>query len=63
MANKVIVMRQIRSIIQYLNKGVSLRAIWRELHMSLKTVTAYTNRLNSQALALEELQHLRADGF
>jgi transposase len=58
MANKVILMHQIRSIIQYLNKGFSLRAICRELHMSRKTVTAYTNRLNSQALALEELQHL-----
>lgn len=58
MSNKVILMHQIRSIIQYLNKGFSLRAICRELHMSRKTITAYTNRLNSQALALEELQHL-----
>lgn len=58
MANKVILMQQIRSIIQYLNKGFSQRAICRELHMSRKTVTAYTDRLNSHALALEELQHL-----
>lgn len=51
-------MHQIRSIIQYLNKGFSLRAICKELSMSRKTVTAYTNRLNNQTLALEALQHL-----
>lgn len=58
MANKVILMHQIRSIIQYLIKGFSLRAICRELHMSRKTVAAYTKRLSSRALTLEDLQHL-----
>lgn len=58
MANKVILMQQIRSIIQYLIKGFSLRAICKELHMSRKTVTVYTNRLNSHPLSLEQLKEL-----
>lgn len=58
MSNKVILMHQIRSIIQYLSKGYSLRAISRELHMSRKTVTQYSERLKCQPVSLEELRGL-----
>lgn len=51
-------MHQIRSIIQYLSKGYSLRAISRELHMSRKTVTQYSERLKCQSVSLEELRGL-----
>lgn len=51
-------MHQVRSIIQYLTKGYSLRAISRELHMSRKTVTAYCQRLESHPGSLAALQAL-----
>ncbi|MFT4095236.1 MAG: hypothetical protein QM640_16515 [Niabella sp.] len=54
-------MHQVRSIIQYLSKGYSLRAISQELHMSRKTITAYSIRFKSHRLTLSELQQL-SDG-
>lgn len=51
-------MHQVRSIIQYLSKGYSLRAISRELRMSRKTITEYSIRLKSHRVALTQLQQL-----
>lgn len=51
-------MHQVRSIIQYLSKGYSLRAISRELHMSRKTITEYSIRLKSHGIGLSQLQQL-----
>lgn len=55
MSNKVISMHQIRSIIQYLQEGYSLRAISRALHMSRKTITQYSERLKNHSMSLEQL--------
>jgi len=51
-------MHQIRSIIQYLINGSSLRAISRELHLSRKAVTGYSNRLKACSIPLEQLREL-----
>ncbi|WP_157097853.1 hypothetical protein [Niabella ginsenosidivorans] len=58
MSNKVITMHQVRSILQYLIKGFSLRAVSRELRMSRKTVTQYTRQFKSHTASLQQLQHL-----
>ena len=56
MANQVISMQQIRSIIQLLEKGYSLRAISAQLGMSRQPVTLYASRLKSAAHSLEQLR-------
>jgi transposase len=58
MANKVITMQQIRSIIQLLAKGHSFRNIAKQLHLSRKTITAYAHRFNGSGYLLEELRSL-----
>lgn len=58
MANKVITMQQIRSIIQLLEKGYSLRAISLQIGLSRQPVTFYVSRLKSAAYSLEELRQL-----
>jgi transposase len=58
MANKVITMQQVRSIIQFLAKGLSLRAISQQLHLSRKTITAYAYRFHNSGYSLEELRSL-----
>jgi Response regulator containing a CheY-like receiver domain and an HTH DNA-binding domain len=58
MANKVISMQQIRSIIQLLAKGHSLRNIARQLHLSRKTITAYVRRFHESGYSLHELRNL-----
>ncbi len=45
MANKVTSMQHIRLLIQFLEKGFSLRAIAAELKLSLQPVTEYAKRL------------------
>lgn len=49
-------MHKVRSIVQYLFKGYSLRSISRQLKMSRKTVTQYVCTLKSLEHSLEELQ-------
>ena len=58
MANKVISMQQIRTLIQLLEKEYSLRSISTELKLSRQTITLYANRLNNAAQSLEELRQL-----
>jgi transposase len=58
MANQVIIMQQIRAILQLLEKGYSLRAIAAQLHLARRTVTQYANRLHNHGLSLAELRQL-----
>jgi len=58
MANKVILMQQIRTIIQLLEKGYSLRAIAAEIGLSRQPVTLYAARLKASTLSFEALRHL-----
>ena len=58
MANKVISMQQIRSIIHLLEKGYSLRAISAEIGLSRQTVTFYAARLKNAVYSLEALRQL-----
>ncbi len=51
-------MQQVRSIIQYLVKGYSLRAICRELPLSRPAITTYATRLQGHAASLKDLQDL-----
>lgn len=51
-------MHQIRTIIQYLQRGVSHRAISRELKLSRNTVKLYVDRLEKSPLCLSDLQAL-----
>jgi hypothetical protein len=56
MANKVITMQQIRSIIQLLEKGYSLRSISAQIGLSRQPVTFYAARLRNAAYSLEALR-------
>jgi hypothetical protein len=58
MANKVILMQQIRALIQLLEKGLSLRAISSELGLSRQPVTFYAARLKTSSYSFEELRKL-----
>jgi len=58
MANKVITMQQIRTIIQLLEKGYSLRAIAVEISLSRQAVTFYASRLKASTCSFEALRHL-----
>jgi transposase len=58
MANKVIPMQQIRSLIHLLEKGFSLRAIAAQIGLSRQPVTIYAARLKSAYYSLEELRQL-----
>jgi hypothetical protein len=58
MANKVISMQQIRTIIQLLEKGYSLRAISAEMRLSRPTVTFYATRLKHDLYSLADLRQL-----
>lgn len=51
-------MQHIRSLIQLLQKGMSLRAIAAELGLSRPPVTLYATRLKSSSLSFEELRQL-----
>ena len=58
MANQVIIMQQIRAILQLLEKGYSLRAITAQLKIARRTVTQYAARLNNDAHSMAELRQL-----
>jgi transposase len=58
MANKVISMQQIRTIIQLLEKGYSLRAIAAQIGMSRQPVTFYAARLKTSCCSFEALRQL-----
>ncbi len=58
MANQVISMQQIRSLIQLLERGFSLRAIAAQLHISRQPVTLYANRLKSSQYSFQALRQL-----
>lgn len=58
MANKVISMQQIRSLLQLLEKGCSLRAMSTQLGMSRQVITLYTSKLKNSSHTLESLRHL-----
>ena len=58
MANKVITMQQIRSIIQLLEKGYSLRSISSQIGLSRQPVTFYAARLKNAPYSLEALRQL-----
>jgi transposase len=58
MANKVILMQQIRALIQLLEKGFSFRSIATQLGMSRQPVTSYATKLKSSVYSLDELRRL-----
>lgn len=58
MANKVILMQQIRALIQLLDKGLSLRSISAELGLSRQPVTLYAARLKTSSYSFEALRQL-----
>jgi len=58
MANQVIIMQQIRSILQLLEKGYSIRAIASELHIARRTITQYTARIRDHGHSLASLRQL-----
>lgn len=58
MANQVISMQQIRAIIQYLERGFSLRAISSQLGICRPTITLYATRLKKSAMPYEALRQL-----
>ena len=58
MANKVITMQQIRTIIHLLEKGYSLRGIAAEIRLSRQTVTFYATRLKASTYSFEALRQL-----
>src|SRR5690349_18802523 len=58
MANKVISMQLIRTIIQSLEKGFSIRQISRDIKISRKTVTLYVSRLQNSHYSLGNLRSL-----
>lgn len=58
MSNKVIAMHLVRTIIQSLDKNLSLRHIARELKLSRKTVTRYVTRLQHSGFSPAELRLL-----
>ena len=51
-------MHLIRSVINYLSRGYSLRSISRELNISRPTITAYTVRLKNHPGSFDDLQFL-----
>jgi len=63
MANKVISMQQIRTIIQLLEKGFSLRSISSQIKLSRQTVTFYATRLKGSPFSFEELRQLSDEGL
>lgn len=63
MSNKVITMQQVRSVIQYLEKGYSLRAITRQMGLSRKTVTIYAQRLQHIMPRAAAASRRPPDGF
>ncbi|SFW90153.1 transposase [Chitinophaga sancti] len=58
MANTVLTMQQIRSILQLLEKGFSYRSIAQELRINRKPVTAYGKRIAESGLSFKELRQL-----
>lgn len=58
MANKVIPMQQIRTLLQLVEKGYSLRAITAQLKLSRQAVTLYATRLKNAPIAFESLRQL-----
>lgn len=58
MANQVISMQQIRLIMQYLEKGYSLRAISSQLGICRPTITLYASRLKRSMIPFEALRQL-----
>lgn len=58
MANQVISMQQIRSVLQLLEKGFSLRAIAAQLSVSRQSVTFYAAKLKTAPHSFEQLRQL-----
>ena len=58
MANNLVSMQYVRSLIQQLQKGFSQRRIARELQLSRNTVKEYTTRLFQSTYSLQELQQM-----
>lgn len=58
MANTVLTMQQIRSILQLLEKGFSYRSIAQELKINRKPVTTYGKRIIESGLSFKELRQL-----
>ena len=58
MAGKLILMHQVRLIIQLHGKGQGKRAIARHLSMSRNTVRRYLDRIEQSGYSLDELEAL-----
>ena len=58
MANNLVSMQHMRSLIQQLQKGFSQRRIARELQLSRNTVKHYTDQLLQSAYTLAQLQQM-----
>ena len=63
MANQVISMQQIRSLIQLLEKGHSLRAIALQLSISRQSVTLYAIWLEKSGYPIDKLRHFSDADF
>src|SRR6478609_7845818 len=58
MANNLVSMQYVRSLIQQLQKGFSQRRIARELQLARNTVKEYATRLLQSTYSLQELQQM-----
>lgn len=58
MSNKLIAMKNIRSMISLLQKGSSVRQISREMQLSRNTIKIYQERFNASKLGYEQLLKL-----
>jgi FixJ family two-component response regulator len=63
MANNLVAMQQVRSILQLLQRGYSGRKISRDLVLSRNTVKLYTDRFYACAFTLEQLQQMDDAGL
>jgi transposase len=63
MANNLVAMQQVRSILQLLQRGYSGRKISRDLVLSRNTVKQYVDRFYACAFTLEQLQQMDDAGL
>ncbi len=63
MSNNLVIMQQVRTLIQLLQRGFSGRRISRDLRLSRNTVKLYSDRFNACAFSLEALQQMDDAGL
>lgn len=63
MSNNLVIMQQVRTLIQLLQRGFSGRRISRDLQLSRNTVKLYMDRFSACAFSLEALQQMDDAGL